>query len=115
MNLTDTELEALAIARSCAQAGQAFVPVPDAEIFCKNLARHGWLTPEPAGQRRYGIRVVAAGGNGARPQRADDPGPEPNQLEVAGVRRVGVEITTADCLLPQPGRGDYPHRLLVVV
>jgi hypothetical protein len=47
MNLTDTELEALAIARSCTQAGQAFVPVPDAEMFCKNLARHGWLTPEP--------------------------------------------------------------------
>jgi hypothetical protein len=47
MNLTDTELEALAIARSCAQAGQAFVPVPEVEIFCKNLARHGWLTPEP--------------------------------------------------------------------
>jgi hypothetical protein len=47
MNFTDTELEALAIARSCAQAGKAFVPVPDAEIFCKNLARHGWLMPSP--------------------------------------------------------------------
>jgi hypothetical protein len=47
MNFTDTELEALAIARACAEAGQAFVPVSDVEIFCQNLARNGWLTAEP--------------------------------------------------------------------
>jgi hypothetical protein len=29
------------------ELAQSFVPVPDAEIFCQNLARNGWLTAEP--------------------------------------------------------------------
>jgi hypothetical protein len=47
MDFTPTQLEALYVAKACAFEGKAFVPHDDDAIFCEDLARHGWLTPEP--------------------------------------------------------------------
>jgi hypothetical protein len=47
MNFTDTQREALYVAKACALEGKAFVPHDDDAIFCEDLARHGWLIAEP--------------------------------------------------------------------
>lgn len=47
MDFTETQLEALYVAKVCASEGKAVVPHDDAKVFCEDLARHGWLTPEP--------------------------------------------------------------------
>jgi hypothetical protein len=46
MEFTDTKLEALFIAWTCAREGKGFVPTEDAEVSCEALARDGWLRTE---------------------------------------------------------------------